>query len=236
MSVIIELFTGLAFFIYGMLHVWASADFWQRVYSAKNDRVVQIGTPIIGVLLILLGLGITLIAYSARIKFPDIDPAQSFVYGIQNMLSPGMLALGVILIFAAVMSSADTIIFVLATNFAKDGVARLKGHSLHADELRRYTRLSIIGIILIGTILAYFFRNIIDITLINAGIAMSVTPAIATAFKWRLNTNAIILSVVIGLLYTFFWIVQGKIGPETMISPVFVSTFALIFFQKLLKK
>lgn len=226
----------ISFIIYGILMVWHSADIWQRVYSAKNDKVIQYGMHLTGFLLIVIGLGITLIAYSARIAFPSIDPAQAFVYGMQNLLSPGMLVLGVILVFAAIMSSADTMIFVLASNFAKDAMPHFKGSRLSSEELRVYTRRSLVVIVLIGTILAYFFRNIVDVTLINAGIGMAITPVIIGSIKWQLEPKAIVISILSGIIYTLIWIGFGKISPETMISSVLISTITLIIFQKLFKK
>jgi len=226
----------ISFVVYGLLAVWHSADLWQRIYAAKNDKVIKQGMIISGLLLFVIGFGITMIAFSARIAFPGIDPAQAFVFGLQNLLSPGMLALGIILVFAAIMSSADTIIFVLATNFAKDLMPHVKGRRLLADELRGYTRLGIILIILITTMLAFFFRNLVDIALIVAGIGMSLTPPIIASFIWRLKPGSIVISIVLGLLYLLGWIISGKITPETMISSVLISAIALFVFQKILRK
>ena len=225
-----------SFIIYGFLIVWHSADVWQRVYAAKNDKVIQHGMPLIGLLLIIIGIGLTLIAYSARIAFPGIDPAQAFVYGLTNLLSPGMLTLGIILVFATIMSSADTIIFILASNIAKDGIGHFKEKRLTANELRHYTRIALIVIVLLATILSYFFRSVINVTLINAGLGMSITPAIIGSFIWKLKPYAIILSIIFGVTSTFGWIIGGKILPETMVSAIFISGITLFVFQKILKK
>jgi solute:Na+ symporter, SSS family len=221
--------------VYGFLFIWYSADLWQRIYAAKDIKTVRVGMGIAAVFLLAMGLGITLIASSTRAFFPDIDPAQALVFGIQNLLSPTFVSLGVIMLFAAIMSSADTLIFVLASSFSKDGVAQFKGRKLNNNELRFYTRISLIGITLCAAFLAYFFRSVIDVTLVNAGLGMAITPAIVGSLKWKLNPYALTGSIIFGIIYVIAWIIVGNITPQTMVSTIMISAAFLLISQKVFK-
>ncbi len=225
----------ISFLIYGIIYVWTSADTWQRVYAAKNDKVVKRGLTISGLFLLVIGTGITLIGYSAKLAFPNIDPGQAIVYGLVNLLSPNILGLGVVLMFAAIMSTADTFIFVVSTNITKDFIARFKRRELSSNELRKYTRVNLVLILLLVGGLAYFFRNLVDIALINAGMMMSLTPVIIGSFRWKLKKRASLISIIIGLVYVFVMAIMGLVLPETMIPAALISLVVLLFCQKFCK-
>ncbi len=225
----------ISFLIYGIIYVWTSADTWQRVYAARDDKVVKRGLTISGLFLLVIGIGITLIGYSAKLSFPNIDPGQAIVYGLVNLLSPNILGLGVVLMFAAIMSTADTFIFVLSTNITKDFIARFKRRELSSNELRKYTRVNLVLILLFVGGLAYFFRNLVDLALINAGLMMSITPVVIGSFRWKLKKRASLISIFSGLIYVIVMVIFGIIVPETMIVAALISFIALLVSQKLCK-
>lgn len=218
---------GLSFFVYGFLSVWFLNEIWQRMYAAKNDRVVRWGLVISGFFTLLIGVGITLIALSVRATTPGLDPSQTIVYAMTNLIPPSMLALGIVLLFAAIMSTTDTVIFMLATNIAKDGIVNWRRRELTSDELARYTRVGIVVIILLATGLAYVFRDIIDVALINAGLGMSVVPSIVASLRAHPSQSAVIASIVAGLVAVALFVAFGVVTPESMVGVVLVSGAAL---------
>jgi solute:Na+ symporter, SSS family len=227
-----NVFLMISFLIYGIIYVWTSADTWQRVYAARDDKVVKRGLTISGLFLLVIGIGITLIGYSAKLAFPDIDPGQAIVYGLVNLLSPSLLGLGVVLMFSAIMSTADTFIFVVSTNITKDFIARFKRRELSSNELRKYTRINLVLILILIGGLAYFFRNLVDIALINAGLMMSLTPVVIGSFRWKLKKKASLISIVAGLIYVVVMVILRMITPEMMIAAALVSLVALLLGQK----
>ncbi len=224
-----------SFLLIGSLSVWHAADVWQRVYAAKNDKIIKQGFFISGIVILILGAGITMIGLAARNAFPDIDSSQALVFGMTNLLPPGVLGLGVVLLFAAIMSSADTLLFVLATSFAKDFVSQRKGIEPNEDELRAYTRIGIMFIVLLVSLLTYFFRDVVHIALVNVGLGFSLTPSIIGSFIGDLNPKAVLISVLSALLYWLVWVLLGHIDPNTMTSVLLVSTTTLIIAQKVIK-
>ncbi len=225
----------VSFFVLGLVIVWYDPTIWQRIYAAENDKVVRWGLIYSAMALVILSIGMALIALSARQKFPDIDPAQALIFGITHLLPPGLVGLGAILIFAAIMSSADTLLFLIASNAAKDFIRPLKKRDLTTDELTRYTRWSLIIVIPLVAGLAYFFRDLVKLALISDALGMTLAPAIIGSFFTRLKSRAVGLSIASGLVYTFVWIALGNTSPEAMISAIVPSAAVLALLQKWLK-
>lgn len=225
----------ISFLVLGLVITFYSPDVWQRVYAAESDRVVRLGLIYSAIACLVFGVGMTLIALSARRAFPDIDPGQALVFGVMHLLPPGLAGLGAILIFAAIMSSADTYLFLIASNAAKDFIRPLKKRDLSSDELAHYTRWSLMAAILVAAGLAYFFRDLVKMALVSDALGMSLAPAIIAGFFWKLKTRAVFWSIVSGLALTVFFLAIGKFTPEAMISPIIPSAVTLFILQKILK-
>ncbi len=226
----------VSFLIYGFLGIWHLSDIWQRIYAAKNDKVVKQGLLISGIIMFIIGLAIALIALSVRASTPGLDPSQAIVFGMINLLPQGLLAFGIVMLFAAIMSTTDTAIFVLSTIIAKDGITKIKKRVLTSDELTRYTRISIVAIIVLGATLAYLFRDIIDVALVNVGLSMALVPSIITSLKWKPEPRVITLSITSGLLYIALLAILGLVTPELSVSTVLVSGTVLGIGQVVSKK
>ncbi len=219
---------ALSFFMYGFLVVWHLNELWQRIYAAKNDQVIRKGMVIAGVCMLVIGIGIALIALSVRVSLPGIDPEKAIVYGMLEVLPPELLGLGIVLLFAAIMSTADSIVFILATNIAKDGVSTLWNKKLSSENLMRITRTSIIVIMCVGTLLGYFFRDIVDVAIFSAGIGMSIVPTIIASFTKYVHSTVSITSIVVGLTYVCVLGILGMTTPEYMMSTILVSGLVFI--------
>jgi len=117
--------------------------------------------------------------------------------------------------------------FILATNITKDGIINLRGKSLSEQDMVRWTRASIIGIIIAATGLAYVFRDIIDVALINVGLGMSVVPSIAASLRAKPAQAAVVASIIAGLAATAGFVVARVVTPESMVGVVLVSAAVL---------
>lgn len=96
----------MSFFMIGILIPFFSAELWQRVYAAKDIQTVRKSLvisatvyPIIGILIIIIGLSI-----SSQLQ--GIDPDMALVKGFTDILPPEIFGLGLIILFASIMSSA----------------------------------------------------------------------------------------------------------------------------------
>ncbi|MBU3940752.1 MAG: hypothetical protein KKH88_02375, partial [Nanoarchaeota archaeon] len=110
----------IGFLLYGIMIMMLAAEFWQRIYAAKSIRVAKKSLMITGSTFLFLGILIVLIGLSVKSQFPDIVPTTALVIGFQNLLSGPLLGVGLVLLFATIMSSADTHLFVLSSSLSKD--------------------------------------------------------------------------------------------------------------------
>ena len=117
----------IAFTAFGVLIIFQSAEYWQRVYGAKSDRVVKSGLIGSAIFTVLTGIGITMVGLSAHVHLPGIEAKDAFAEGLTLLMPDKLLGAALILIFAAIMSSADTQIFVLASSVAVYWVDKLSG-------------------------------------------------------------------------------------------------------------
>lgn len=222
---------GVLFF--GFLNVFCGAYLWQRVYAAKNIKVVKKGLIYSAVFVSIVGIGIALISLSAKTQFPNIIAEQVMAVSITNLLPTFLIGFGIVVLFAAVMSSADTLIFALAISISRDFLDKNK--TLSRTVLTQLTRFSLIVITIIGVVLAYFFRDIVELYTALSSILFAIAPIFIGSFYWRLRKKAIYLSLTSGVITTIILIIFDKVKPEFMLLTVPVTTLFLYLGQNILK-
>ncbi|GAB4320649.1 MAG: sodium/proline symporter [Bacteroidales bacterium] len=226
----------VVFIIFGVLIIFQSAEYWQRVYAAKSLTVVRRGFVWSAILVVITGLVISVVGLSAHLHVPGIEPSSAFAEGLTILVPHNYIGAGLILLFAAIMSSADTIIFVLASSMAKDIVGRVSDKA--ADDLlvTRYTRLFILLFAVAGFGSAWFFRDLITVIVFITGIGFTVIPVALAAFHFKIRPVAAFASLIAGVIYILLLIIAGKLIPELSIASFAVSLVTLIIFQSVNRK
>jgi len=223
--------TALAFLLYGLFTPFSSIEVWQPIYAAKDMKVLRRGLLGAGICVLFLGAAITLLGLAAKTAFPAIHPNEAIPYGMVHILPKGLLGLGLIVLFAAIMSTTDTIVFYLSSSIAKDYMGRVHG-KLQEDQLQRVTRLSVILVTLSGVALAFLLRDIITVILTIAGILSGIVPPVLGSFFLKLKENAVIASLLSGCLYILVLLLTGNIEPDLAMGSLLVSTAMLFVGQK----
>ena len=222
-----------AFIAYGLFIPWVSAEIWQRIYAGKNDEVVKKGLIGAGFCIFILGFAISLLGLAAKTQFPGIDPKEAAAYGMVHLLPTGLLGLGLIVLFAAIMSSADTLIFYLSSSIAKDYFAHILKRDTKED-IARITRTFIILVTILAVFFAYFFRDIIAIIITVAGVTIAFFPPIIGSFHWKLKPNAVIAALISSFVYVMGLVLAGLLIPELAMASIIISFIVLILWQKFL--
>ena len=140
------------------------------MYAAKSNKVVKTGFIISAVLVLVTGLAITIVGLSAHYSIQGIAPRDAFAEGLKVLAPQKFIGIGLVLLFAAIMSSADTIIFVLASSVAKDYIAYFSKKEITQHNLKMQTKIFIVLFAFVGFLLAFFFRSIIDIVVFITGV------------------------------------------------------------------
>jgi Na+/proline symporter len=236
----------IAFTAFGILIIFQSAEYWQRVYGAKSDRVVKSGLIGSAIFTVLTGIAITMVGLSAHVHLSGIDAKDAFAEGLTLLMPDKLLGAALILIFAAIMSSADTQIFVLASSVAVDWVDKLSGKKSDNRRRMKITRLGILAFTGLSFLGAWFLRDLVAVIVFITGIGFSIIPAAVASFHWKIKSRAAMASFISGPAYVFLLIGYAAFQPDSFeffknnadlaILSIVISTIFLILFQVFGKK
>ncbi len=236
----------IAFLAFGILIIFQSAEYWQRVYGAASDRVVRSGLTGAAFFTVLTGLAITMVGLAAHLHIPGIEARDAFAEGLTLLMPDRLLGAALILIFAAIMSSADTQIFVLASSVAVDGAGKLSGRFSGDRHRMQITRIGIVVFTGLSFSGAWFLRDLVAVIVFITGVGFSIIPAAMASFHWKIREKAAIASFLSGPLYVFLLMGYAawqehpseffKDHADLAILSIAVSTLFLIIFQVAGKK
>lgn len=168
----------IAFIIYGCLSVFGMADRYQLCYAGKSIKAVKNGMvfsifPIIFVASLLLFIGLK--AYSLD---TTLDPADAFTTVISHEVAAKFMPAFLIMLFAGLMSTADTSIFAISSHLIQKNSPFSKVKQI---------RLATVVVVVLATALSFVWQNIVDITLV--GSALRIILAIPTIYILLKNKN-----------------------------------------------
>tara|TARA_Y100000310_G_scaffold288548_1_gene314259 strand:- start:10904 stop:12277 length:1374 start_codon:yes stop_codon:yes gene_type:complete len=222
---------AIAFILYGVMTPFASVEIWHRMYAAKDDTAVRRGLIGAGFFVMVFGCIIALLGMAARTAYPNVSPNEAIPYGMLHLLPAGLLGLGLVVLFAAIMSTIDTLVFYLASSIAKDYYGRKNPHISQKD-LQRITRSSIVFVSILGALIAFFLRDILQVIMTVAGVISGMVPAIIGSFCTKLKENAVIASLISACLYVLLLIITDNIEPDYAVASLAVSAVVLVGWQK----
>ncbi len=221
----------IAFIFFGILIIFQSAEYWQRVYAAKSNKVVKKGFIASAILVLITGFAITIVGLSAHYQVPGIAPRNAFAEGLKILVPEKFIGAGLVLLFAAIMSSADTIIFVLASSMAKDYISHFSKKEVTQHNLKMQTKIFIVLFSFLGFAFAFYFRSIINVILFITGVGFTIIPAALASFHFKISNTAALASFISGVGYVSILLATGNLMPELSIASILVATLFLIVFQ-----
>ena len=204
----------IAFTAFGIFIIFQSAEYWQRVYGAGSDRIVRNGFILSAVFTVITGIAITMVGLAAHSHLADIESKDAFAKGLTLLLPRKLLGAALIMVFAAIMSAADTQIFVLASSVAVDWYDKLSGKQ--SDDKRRMliTRLGIVGFTSLSCLGAYFLRDLVAVIIFITGIGFTIIPASVASFHWKISSKAALASFVSGITYVLILVAIALFQPD----------------------
>ena len=174
----------------------------QRVYAARDDRAVRLGVGLNGLALLVFAVVFTLLGMIARMLVPDL-PDQNLALPtlLLESLPPLVGALGLAALFSAEVSSADAILFMLATSLSRDLYRRFARPDANDAQVVRVARLAAIVGGTLGTAIAIFSDSIVDaLSIFYTLLAVSLfVPVIVGLYIRRVRTPEAIASIAAGV-------------------------------------
>jgi SSS family solute:Na+ symporter len=214
-----------AFLLYGFIIIITGAEIWQRIYAGKNVRTVKKSLIWSGILTAAFLSIIVLMGLFVQTKFPSIVPETALAVGFSQLLPNYLIGIGLVMLFAAIMSSLDTFLFVLSTSVSKDFFGKFERFSHHKFVTNTRFYSVVLGIIAI--VLALLLTSIISVLIAIAGIYFTLFASIIFSFKYNLKRRAVVLSIIGGVLASILaFIFMGITIESALVS--FPASFILL--------
>jgi SSS family solute:Na+ symporter len=216
-----------------MFFIIIGADVWQRAYAAKSVKIMRKGFVLAASLLIIIGLLACFIGISAKNKLPGLNPNDVLVAGFSNLLSPGLLGFGLVILFAAIMSTSDTLIFVAAMSLSNDLIPRFG--KILKEQLVRITKWAIFFVSISGIILAILIQDIINFAFIFTASILVLAPIIIYSHFKELKNDTVIYSLIATPVSVLVVTIKTGIKEELSIISLIVAVISLFIGQRVFK-
>ncbi|QDQ11668.1 sodium:solute symporter [Streptomyces spectabilis] len=125
------IFTYVLIYTFGML---IGQDIWQRVFTARSDRVARWGGTVAGTYCLVYALAGAVIGTAAKVMYPNLpSPDSAFATIVKDELPMGVRGLVLAAALAAVMSTSSGALIACATVANNDIWSRLRGAAGQGD-------------------------------------------------------------------------------------------------------
>jgi SSS family solute:Na+ symporter len=201
---------------------------WQRVFTARDEKVAKYAGTFAGFYCILYGLACALIGMAAHVLIPDLDNVNNaFAAIVKVSLPDGIRGLVIAAALAAMMSTASAGLLAASTVLTEDLLPRLRGGRQSSLAINRlFTMLT--GIVVLG--IALVVNDVISaLTLAyNLLVGGMLIPLIGAIFWKRATTSGAITSMTLGFVTALVFMFKDGLDANT---PIYYSlAVALVSF------
>lgn len=214
-----------------------------KVYSAKDVRAVKIGTLLNGIVQLLFAFLPLIIGMCAFAAFPDLKNQElALPTAMKEMMPFSIAAFALAAIFAAEVSTADTVLYMLATSISKDLYKTFLRPDASDEELLSCSRKVTIICGLLGILIAHFMANIITaLSIFYSLMTVSLAaPFLFGLFNKKASAKGAFFSAGIGVALTLllqfgnkgkgFWILNAT--STGIIVAIVIMFLSLYLFPK----
>ncbi|MFF3764835.1 sodium:solute symporter [Streptomyces sp. NPDC001922] len=158
-------FTYVLIYSFGML---IGQDIWQRVFTARNDRVARLGGTAAGVYCLAYAVAGAVIGTAAKVLYPKLGSADdAFATIVKDALPIGVKGLVLAAALSAVMSTSSGALIACATVADQDIWQRLRGTVSPSGDGERHDEVkgNRVFIVLMGAaviVIAILLNNVVE--------------------------------------------------------------------------
>lgn len=209
------LFTGNtspAFLIvWFLIAMWTFADpgFHQRSYAAKSGDVAKKGIIISIFFWALFDFLTTSTGLFSKAILPDLStPVLAFPLLAEKVLSPGLKGIFYAAMFATILSTLNSFLFLSATTISRDFIYRIK-KSADDNKLKSYTIIGLIISGLLSIIIAFLIPSVVEIWYtIGSLFIPSIILAVISAYylRFKISNRILIVEMIGSVLVSVIWL------------------------------
>ncbi|MFJ4922061.1 sodium:solute symporter [Streptomyces sp. NPDC088725] len=196
------IFTYVLIYTFGML---IGQDIWQRVFTARGDKVARYGGTVAGTYCLVYALAGAVIGTAAKVLYPDLgSPDDAFATIVKDELPMGVRGLVLAAALAAVMSTSSGALIACATVANNDiwSRLRLRGRRGGGDgEVRDEVRGNRAFILIMGVgviVVSIMLNNVVEALTVAYNLLVGgLLVPILGGLLWRRGTASGALAAVI---------------------------------------
>ncbi|MEN8650294.1 sodium:solute symporter [Streptomyces sp. 21So2-11] len=196
------IFTYVLIYTFGML---IGQDIWQRVFTARSDKVARYGGTVAGTYCLVYALAGAVIGTAAKVLYPDLANADdAFATIVRDELPMGVRGLVLAAALAAVMSTSSGALIACATVANNDIWQRLRGAvTRDADSDHDEVRGNRIFILIMGigvVCIAIMLNNVVEALTVayNLLVGGLLVPILGGLLWKRGTVHGALAAVVVG--------------------------------------
>ena len=134
----------------------------QRSFAGRDASAVRTGIALNGVVLLVFAFVPALLGMSAKLLYPDLAaPDLALPALMSGALPPAVGALAMAAVFSAEISTADAVLFMLATSASRDLYAGFFNRSASDAQMVRVARIAAVAGACAGIGLAFVFASVV---------------------------------------------------------------------------
>lgn len=194
----------------------------QKAYGARDERAVRVGIAAQGLVLMVFALAPALLGLIARTYDPGLANPEFAVPIVLTEGLPTLLgALGLAAVFSAELSTADAILFMLATSLSKDLYKRFVAPDASDTQILRVARGAAIAGGVLAVLLAIVIPTVIDsLTLFYSVLGVTLfVPIAAGLHSRRPGVPEALASIAVGIAVLFAVQLAGLREVSRLLDP-----------------
>jgi SSS family solute:Na+ symporter len=218
----------IGFFVGGLLAVPAAQATVNYAFGARNWKIARLAPILAATLILPLSIWTGTLGLYARTAGLTDQPKLALVSALTH-IPPWVGAVGALSVFAAIISTADSILFAAASLFAKDILQRWWFPRADDRTVLRWTRLSVVGVGAVATVgalaapellkQAYFVYSLRAVTLV----------CVFFGIYWRrAHPDAAFASIVAGFVAATLYQFDIPIPLKPLFGDMHISIFTVL--------
>ncbi|MHA6196649.1 sodium:solute symporter family protein [Pseudomonas wadenswilerensis] len=209
--------TIITYFLIYFFGILIGQDIWQRVFTARDEKVAKYAGTTAGVYCVIYGLVCAVIGMAAHVLLPDLGNANNaFAAIVKSALPDGIRGLVIAAALAAMMSTASAGLLAASTVLTEDLLPKLRGGKQSSLAINRlFTLLTGLAVLAIALVV----EDVISaLTLAyNLLVGGMLVPLIGAIYWKRATTRGAITSMTLGFVTALAFMIKDGMDANTPI-------------------
>ncbi len=225
-------------YVFGFFTIGAtnlvSADLWQRAYAGDTARNVKRAMLVSSIIVLLFLVAGTLFGLIGKVVLPPVGENMVVPELLKLYLSPVLFGVVLAGFFAAIMSSADTVLLIMSMTLVHDVYQKTLKKELSAERMLSISRTvtAVLGILAVALALTVF--SVVHILIDGVSFSVALLPAVIFGFYGKNpSPRAAFWSIITGFIAVTIFLF---ISPVEAFIPGIAAGFLAYFLVRFVER